>query len=57
MLSRGIRKWHDENRGEIETVEDFEEYPWPDSEGADLTYFELLEDLLPEDIGVGEHVS
>lgn len=58
VLSRGIREWQDENRGEIETMEDFEEYPWPDpDEAADLTYFELLERLLPEDMGVVGGVS
>jgi len=57
-LSRGIREWQDENRGEIETMEDFEEYPWPDlEEAADLTYFDLLEKLLPEDMGVVGGVS
>ncbi|MCX8171804.1 MAG: uroporphyrinogen-III decarboxylase-like protein, partial [Candidatus Bathyarchaeota archaeon] len=35
------------------TIEDFEAYPWPDPEdAADLTYFELLERLLPDDMGV-----
>jgi len=44
ILSRGIREWQDENRDEIETIEDFETHPWPDlEEVADLTYFELLE--------------
>jgi len=52
-LSRGLREWQDENRGEIETMEDFETYPWPSpDEAADLTYFEILERLLPEDMGI-----
>lgn len=33
-LSRGKRVWQDENKGMIETVEDFERYPWPDPEEA-----------------------
>ncbi|MBS7634137.1 uroporphyrinogen-III decarboxylase-like protein [Candidatus Bathyarchaeota archaeon] len=65
-LSRGVREWQDENRGEIETMEEFEAYPWPDlDDAADLTYFDMLERLLPEDMGivggvaggVFEHVS
>lgn len=65
-LSRGVREWQDENRGEIETMEEFEAYPWPDPDkAADLTYFDMLERLLPEDMGivggvaggVFEHVS
>ncbi|MEM2912883.1 MAG: uroporphyrinogen decarboxylase family protein [Candidatus Bathyarchaeia archaeon] len=65
-LSRGVREWQDENRGEIETMEEFEAYPWPyPDEAADLTYFDMLERLLPEDMGivggvaggVFEHVS
>ncbi|MEM2702787.1 MAG: uroporphyrinogen decarboxylase family protein [Candidatus Bathyarchaeia archaeon] len=57
-FSRGIREWQDENRGEIETIDDFESYPWPDPDNAaDLTYFELLERLLPEDMGVVGGVS
>ena len=65
-LSRGVRVWQDENKGVIETMEDFEVYPWPDpEEAADLTYFEILGRLLPEDMGivggvaggVFEHVS
>ena len=65
-LSRGMRVWQDENKGVIETMEDFEAYPWPDPEAAvDLTYFEILDRLLPEDMGivggvaggVFEHVS
>lgn len=31
-LSRGVRVWQDENKGVIETTEDFEAYPWPDPE-------------------------
>ena len=31
-LSRGIRTWQDEHHGVIESLEDFEAYPWPDPE-------------------------
>ncbi|MCX8170698.1 MAG: hypothetical protein N3E47_01820, partial [Candidatus Bathyarchaeota archaeon] len=27
VISRGIREWQDENKGEIETIKDFEAYP------------------------------
>lgn len=65
-LSRGLRTWRDETRGTIETLEDFEEYPWPDpDDAADLMNFEILTRQLPEDMkvvggvggGVFEHVS
>jgi uroporphyrinogen decarboxylase len=57
-LSRGVRVWQDENRGEIETMEDFEAYPWPDpDEAADLSYFEILARILPEDMGIVGGVS
>jgi len=57
-LSRDVREWQDENRGEIETMEDFKAYPWPSpDEAADLTYFEILERLLPEDMGIVGGVS
>jgi len=64
-LSRGVRRWVDENRGMIENLEDYENYPWPDSE--DAVNYDLLEKIcknLPEDMklvsgvagGVLEHV-
>ncbi|MEM2920712.1 MAG: uroporphyrinogen decarboxylase family protein [Candidatus Bathyarchaeia archaeon] len=52
-LSRGMRSWEDENRGTIETVEDFDKYPWPDpEEAAELSAFENLAEALPEGMGV-----
>ena len=48
-LSRGMRTWVDENRGTIEKREDYESYPWPDSE--DLVEYDVLERMcriLPE---------
>lgn len=52
-LSRGKRRWEDENRGVIETIEDFEKYPWPRPEEAlDFSVFEKLRKKLPEGMGV-----
>lgn len=52
-LSRGKRTWADENRGVIETIEDFEKYPWPRPEEAlDFSVFEGLRRKLPEGMGV-----
>jgi uroporphyrinogen decarboxylase len=48
-LSRGMRTWVDENRGTIEKWEDYESYPWPDSE--DLVEYDVLDrmcGILPE---------
>jgi len=65
-LSRGKRSWQNENKGTIETREDFESYPWPDpEEAADLSCFESLASLLPENMkivggvagGIFEYVS
>lgn len=65
-LSRGTRTWQDEMKGTIETLEDFERYPWPEvEEAADLSCFEILNKLLPDGMrvvggvsgGVFEHVS
>ncbi|RLI36749.1 uroporphyrinogen-III decarboxylase-like protein [Candidatus Bathyarchaeota archaeon] len=66
QLSRGVRTWVDENRGTIESREDFESYPWPDPEdAADLLVLECICKALPGDMGlvsgvaggVFEHVS
>jgi len=65
-LSRGVRVWQDENKGVIETTEDFEAYPWPRPRGGGRS--NVLRGpwrLLPEDMGivggvagrVFEHVS
>jgi uroporphyrinogen decarboxylase len=52
-LSRGMRSWEDENRGTIETFEDFDNYPWPDpEEAAEISAFEKLSEALPEGMGV-----
>jgi uroporphyrinogen decarboxylase len=52
-LSRGVRVWPDEQRGTIESLDDFEKYPWPDPyEAMDLSYFETLKKVLPDNMGV-----
>ncbi|RLF03227.1 MAG: uroporphyrinogen-III decarboxylase-like protein [Thermoprotei archaeon] len=65
ILSRERRSWLGEDFGTIESMEDFEEYPWPEpEEAADLWCFEFLARHLPEGMeivgGVGggilEHV-
>jgi len=65
-LSRGQRGWVDEHSGPIQTIEDFERYPWPDFDHAtDYELFEMAERLLPEGMlivggcggGVFEHGS
>jgi len=52
-LSRGLRTWLNEHRGVIVKIEDFESYPWPESENAvDYEMMEILCKLLPEEMGV-----
>jgi len=64
-LSRGVRTWVDENRGTIETLEDYESYPWPEpEESVDFDLLEKICKIMPEDMklvsgaagGVLEHV-
>lgn len=47
-LSRGMRTWVDEHRGTIETMEDFDKYPWPSPEEIDLSHIEYLGKNLPD---------
>jgi len=45
------RVWQDENRGVIETREDFENYPWPELDAIQETYlpmYEFVRKNLPE---------
>lgn len=52
-LSRDLRAWADEHRGVIQTIEDFESYPWPDVENLlDYEMFEILGKLLPKGMGI-----
>jgi len=52
--SRGLRAWQSESKGAITTIEEFENYPWPGEpeEAADLTYIELFDKHLPENMGL-----
>jgi uroporphyrinogen decarboxylase len=47
-MSHGMRHWRDENRGAIETWEDFEKYPWPGSEDIDYSALEMAASVLPD---------
>jgi len=50
-LPREKRRWQDENRGVIETREDFERYPWPDLDRIQEIYmmqYEFLKRNLPD---------
>jgi uroporphyrinogen decarboxylase len=50
-LSRGKRQWQNENRGVIETREDFDRYPWPDLDRVQENYlfvYNVLKENLPE---------
>jgi uroporphyrinogen decarboxylase len=47
-LSKGQRTWADERHGTIETMEDFERYPWPSPQSIDLSNIERLGGNLPD---------
>jgi len=52
-LPRPIRTWQDENRGVIETREDFEKYPWPDTDTIQeifLPMYDFLKKRLPDNM-------
>ncbi len=56
LYSRGFRSWQNEHRGEIETIEDYYEYPWPE-EGCEilpiaLETFNELRKTVPEDMKI-----
>lgn len=52
-LSRGLRRWQNENRGVIESIEDFEGFPWPGpDEAVDYELLEILCRRMPSDMGV-----
>lgn len=51
-LSRGNRHWVNEARGPIASWEDFEKYPWPDPEKAELWPYEYVAENLPEGMGL-----
>jgi uroporphyrinogen decarboxylase len=47
-LKRAGRKWQSETEGPIATWEDFERYPWPRVEDADLSQIEYAARILPD---------
>jgi len=50
-IARPKRMWQDENRGVIETREDFNQYSWPDLDKIQETYlplYEFVKDNLPD---------
>lgn len=54
-LTRHKRTWQDENRGTIESREDFERYCWPDLdeiENVCIVLLEVLKRLLPQGIKI-----
>lgn len=51
-LSRGNRHWTNETRGPIASWEDFERYPWPDPEQAQIWPYEYAATHLPEGMGL-----
>jgi uroporphyrinogen decarboxylase len=55
--SRGQREWVEEHRGPIQSWEDFERYPWPRPEGADLYPLEYVAEHLPEGMGILAQIS
>ncbi|MDO9574868.1 MAG: hypothetical protein Q7I94_07740 [Candidatus Contubernalis sp.] len=52
VLSKKTRDWAEEGKGLISTWQDFEQYPWPDPEKADLREYEFVANNLPEDMGL-----
>jgi uroporphyrinogen decarboxylase len=51
-LSRGTRYWTEEGTGPIASWRDFEAYPWPDVDRADLWHYEFIAEHLPAGMGV-----
>lgn len=51
-LSRGKRVWVEEGVGVISSWEDYEKYPWPDPQKADLSAYEHVANNLPEGMGI-----
>lgn len=46
------RAWASEHEGVIQTMEDFEKYPWPTPESIDYSGFEEARRLLPDGMGL-----
>jgi uroporphyrinogen decarboxylase len=51
-LSRGQRAWQDEHTGPIQTMEDFDRYPWPRQADIDYEQAEALIRELPDGMGL-----
>ncbi len=54
-LRRHKRAWQDENKGAIESKEDFEKYPWPDTSEIDdiiTLMLDILKRNLPENMKI-----
>ena len=56
-LAQGSRRWVDEKAGIITTWEDFERYPWPRPEDADLYPLEYAARHVPEGMAIIASVS
>ena len=57
FLSRQKRQWVDEKSGIITTWEEFESYPWPRPQDADLFPLEYVAQQLPEGMAIIAAVS
>lgn len=51
-LSKGKRGWSEEGTGIISSWEDFEKYPWPSLDKADVWHYEYVSGKVPEGMGV-----
>lgn len=49
--NRGIRKWDEEGAGPITSWEEYETYPWPETNNLDLWDCEYVANHLPEGMG------
>lgn len=56
-LSRGQRAWQDEHTGPIQTMADFEAYPWPKQADVNYTQAETFARHLPDGMGCIGYVS
>lgn len=56
-LSRGQRAWQDEHTGPIQTMADFDAYPWPRQADVDYALAEEFARQLPEGMGAIGYVS
>ena len=48
LLSRKNRTWVEEGKGIINSWKDFEEYPWPNPDKTDYSFYEFIAENLPE---------